>query len=126
MCGRLLVGSVQPTTTNSSRFRHFDLTQIPRSRGAYGWSARFEMAPSRPSLHAFCSEAETISDDVDAEEQAVDLLPEQPVQPLLAFDQRQRDCAMTCPISCAVGEPKPMLGRSSRIGGPYAEKVIGQ
>jgi hypothetical protein len=40
MCDRLPAGSVQPTTTNSSRFKHLDLTQIPRSPGAYGRSAR--------------------------------------------------------------------------------------
>jgi hypothetical protein len=53
MCGRLPVGSVQPTTTNSSRFRHLDLTQSPRSVGAYGRSIRFEMMPSSPSLQAY-------------------------------------------------------------------------
>ncbi len=30
MCDQLPSGSVQPTTTNSSRLKHFDLTQIPR------------------------------------------------------------------------------------------------
>jgi hypothetical protein len=34
VCDRLPSRSVQPTTTNSSRLRHFDLTQIPRSPGA--------------------------------------------------------------------------------------------
>jgi len=41
-------GAVQPTTTNSSRFRHLDLTQIPRSPGASGRSSRFEVTPSSP------------------------------------------------------------------------------
>src|ERR1700730_6944613 len=50
LCRRLPSGSVHPTTTNSSRLRHFDLTQIPRSPGAYGRSARLEITPSKPSL----------------------------------------------------------------------------
>ncbi len=61
---------IGPTDDNKlSRLRHFDLTQIPRSPGAYGWSSRFEMAPSRPSLHASTRKAGTIADDVVAEEQ---------------------------------------------------------
>jgi hypothetical protein len=31
MWDRLPSGSVEPTTTNSSRFKHFDLTRIRRS-----------------------------------------------------------------------------------------------
>src|ERR1700730_2483247 len=54
LCRRLPSGSVHPTTTNSSRLRHLDLTQSPRSLGAYGRSIRFEMMPSSPSLQA-CS-----------------------------------------------------------------------
>jgi hypothetical protein len=47
ICDRLPAGSVQPTTRNSSRFRHLDLTQSSRSLGAYGRSIGL---PSSPSL----------------------------------------------------------------------------
>ncbi len=45
-------GSVKPPTTSSCRFTHFVFTQLAFRPGRYGWSARFETIPSRPSRHA--------------------------------------------------------------------------
>ena len=73
MCCRLPSGSVQPTTTNSSRFKHFDLTHIPRSPGAYGRSTRFDITPSRFHLAGVLAKARAVANNVVAEAQTPDL-----------------------------------------------------
>src|SRR5690348_12688825 len=83
---------------NSSRFRHLDLTQIPRSPGAYGRSIRLEMTPSRPSLQDVLAKAGAVTDDVLAIAQSLDFLLEQLLQPLFALDQRQLSRALAIQV----------------------------
>ena len=45
-------GSVNPPITISCRRVHFVFTHVAFRPGRYGWSARFETIPSRPSRHA--------------------------------------------------------------------------
>src|SRR6266478_2416688 len=110
MCCRLPSGSVHPTTTNSSRLRHFDLTQIPRSPGAYGRSARLEMTPSRPSLQA-CSRKRGPSPVICSLYRSpwISFLLEQPLEPLLALDERQLCGALAVQVQKIDGEEHELI-----------------
>ena len=88
MCDRLPSGSVQPTTTNSSRLRALRFDPDPAVAWRIGPICLLGDGALQTQLAGLCAEGRTVTGNVFAVAQPTNLLLEQPLQPFLALDKR--------------------------------------